>query len=78
MTPKEKAKELYEKFKPIAHAHYDERDGSFYGEEGNAKKCALIAVNEIIQVVFEKNFETEYYWHKTDYWNEVKTEIENL
>jgi hypothetical protein len=56
MIPKEKAKEFFRKyFKLIEH--------------DTAKKCALIAVDEIIE---------ECVWDWTEYWEEVKQEIEKL
>jgi hypothetical protein len=65
MTPKEKAKELVNKF-------YDEIK---YMER--AKKCALIAVNEIIYTV---NMCIPYQNEETyvNYWQQVKIEIEKL
>jgi hypothetical protein len=65
-NPQEKAKELVEKM-----AIYHWTDVCDY--EG-AKQCALIAVNEIIDLLWHtyKN-ETEY-----RYWTEVKQEIELL
>jgi len=62
MTPKEKAKELFDKYnKTVNTITYTP-----------IKKCALIAVDEILN---------EYWSHDTkrrDYWNEVKQEIEKL
>ena len=58
MTPKEKAFELAMKFEKL-------------GETDNAKQCALIAVEQILELPFE--FESE-----RKYWQEVKQEIENL
>jgi hypothetical protein len=43
MTPKEKAKELFDKFIPLV--DIDVRDSN--SEINNAKQCALIAVDEI-------------------------------
>lgn len=69
MTPKEKAKELYSKF-----------EDAITGLEGNewwssSKQCALIAVDEIINDCDASSpFETT----RLNYWNEVKTEINNL
>jgi len=65
MTPKEKAAELVEKFKPLC--------GGYWGGKINkafAKQCATIAVDEI----FSNNTDIS----KHDYWIEVRTEIENL
>ena len=57
MTPKEKAGELYNKM----------YDYSLFEEE--AKRCALIAVDEMIE---HCNYANKWYWQ------EVKHEIENL
>lgn len=62
MTPKEKAGELYNKM----------YDFSIFDE--SAKQCALIAVDEILDMV--KHTPIEFI--ETDYWQEVKQEIENL
>jgi hypothetical protein len=62
MTPKEKAIELVNEFKYI---NYDLDDII------NHKECALIAVNEILSIMFEKD--NIYYFYL-----EVKQEIENL
>jgi hypothetical protein len=80
-TPKEKAKELVEKFKPMCHnvKHTGILDGlatvmnddiiNLYA----AKQCALIAVNEIIKFGNEQGIrEPMMYWHK------VKEELEKL
>ena len=70
MTPKEKAKELVlDKFR----RYVSEKD--FFGDNielTNAKQCAIIAVDEILN---------EYWSHDTkrrDWWKEVKQEIEKL
>jgi ubiquitin C-terminal hydrolase len=69
MTPKEKAIELYKKL--VIHIQrYDE-----YVDERskiNTKKCALIAVDEMINVI--KDLDNWAYI----YWVEVKKEIQNL
>ena len=76
MTPKEKAKELYNLYKPFAHGHSKEV------EDYNAYQCALVTVEEII-----KNNPTtpltgsyiELYSDMIDeaisFWDEVKVEI---
>jgi hypothetical protein len=67
MDAKEKAKQLVDKFTDV-------EDGEMY--IGKAKKCALIAVMEIINSNPHSNplntevFSTIYYWHT------VKREIE--
>jgi hypothetical protein len=62
MTPKEKAKELVEAMS------FSCRECDY---ESKAKQCALIAVNEILSLLWAV---------KTDvaYWNKVKQEIEKL
>ena len=71
MTPKEKAKELLDEmssqtysYQPYAGAHYVIEE---IGWEAG-KKCALIAVGEII----DKD------GYNNDYWQEVKQELEKL
>jgi hypothetical protein len=73
MTPKETAKELLDEmssqtysFQPYAGAHYLIEE---IGWEAG-KKCALIAVQQILEIIF-----SDYDWQ---YWNEVKKEIEKL
>jgi hypothetical protein len=63
MTPKEKAKELVDKFR-ISKAI----------TESYAKQCALIAVDEIINVIIGSY---DYELEKI-YWQDVKNEIELL
>ena len=72
MTPKEKAKELVEKFTKL-------EEGEMY--IGKAKECALIAVNEIMEFM---RMDDEYTKTASNanskwvhYWIEVKKEIEN-
>ena len=72
MTPKEKAKELVEKFlfmyRPSMHPPYLKANEA-------AKQCALIAVDEIL--LHEKNNHSVLD-KISDYWQEVKQEIEKL
>ena len=73
MEQKKKAKELVEKYKPFVYCYsgsgmlINQVDESIILR--NAKQCALIAVDEILDMcsVFTK-----------DYWQEVKQEIINL
>jgi hypothetical protein len=72
MTPKEKAKELYNKFyNTSSHPHHVE------SRKNNAIKCALIAVDEIIAsnpIAFDEDDNCiEKQW-----WQEVKQQIELL
>lgn len=74
MIPQEKAKELVGKFKYNTRA-FNETNG-WEDTIFNAKKCALIAVDEILEMdlpILEEDADTFY-----DYWQEVKQEIEQL
>jgi hypothetical protein len=62
MTPKEKAKELFDKF------------SLGYYHAPNAKECALIVVDEILSLDTSSIGEENYIAH---YYLEVKQEIEN-
>ncbi len=68
MTPKEKAIELLDKM------YGYELD---YMTEGQAKQCALIAVDEILDVI-NKNDVDIWNIDILKYWREVKQEIEKL
>ena len=71
MTPKDKAQELVDKFR--------NEITSFLGDNMkkiNAKKCALIAVDEILFLLeFNLDFRME---RSIIYYLEVKQEIQNL
>lgn len=74
MTPKEKAKELYDNFYEL----YPEQDAQFI-----AKECALIAVDEILETLdsppIKTGNESHMLWKATvDYWKELKQEIEKI
>jgi len=62
MTPKEKAKELIDKYDSTL---------TYLESKSKAKQCALIAVEEILSANLFNTDENEY-------WLQVKTEIENL
>ena len=66
-TQKEKAKELVERFTFFC------RECDF---EDNAKQCALISVDEIIEET-KLHDKTVYEHGRTFYWQEVKQEILN-
>jgi hypothetical protein len=70
MTPKEKAKELFDKY--CWAIRIEETDSGYFSNVLYAKECALIAVDEILN---------EYWSHDTkrrNWWIEVKHEIEKL
>ncbi len=67
MTPKEKANDLLDKMYSVD--FNDDRDDVSI-DYFHAKKCALIAVDELILDAYNN-----YYYN---YWQEVKQEIEKL
>ena len=66
MTPKEKAKELFDKYYIVCQEFTEEIQCSI-----QAKQCALIAVNEIINVTTGLKGWIDGF----QYWEEVKKEI---
>ena len=79
MTPKEKAQNLVEKYKPYVYPYIGSSylTGDEFPEEilRNAKICALITVDEIIS---DQNGNDTDIGNKAWWWNEVKQEIEKL
>jgi hypothetical protein len=74
MKTKEKAQELYNKyFSMITIESPIDRVSSI----PYVKKCALIAVDEILKAVDNPD-ETYLMKHLVEYWSQVKQEIENL
>lgn len=79
MTPKEKAKELVNKFIEYTKV-FDDCEG-WVEDIISAKQCALIAVDELIKAFEELSIEESgriYMDFGHGYWQEVKQEIENL
>ena len=83
MSDKEKAKELVEKFRDSDRYDYLHNPNGITDEQ--AKQCALICVDEIIQEHKEVHNATvgENFTHKMSaklvlYWQQVKQEIEKL
>lgn len=69
MTPKEKAKELVDKF----------YDFVYYGNaKYDAKECALIAADEILKENLEELLDEPETVVRYIYWQEVKKEIQAL
>jgi hypothetical protein len=69
MSPKEKAKELYDLYRP-----------KFFGNtayKSLSKQCALIAVDEIIANI-EPSVSMDVISARIKYWQQVKEEIEKL
>ena len=83
ITSKEKAEELIIKYKQIIKAEWDTECGGYdlHGYEQDAKQCALIAVNEIIEL-YEfhaiSDPDNKRVIDTLNYFDEVKQEIEKL
>jgi len=68
MTPKEKAKELVDKY---------DNTLTYLESKSKAKQSALIAVDEILNTLYSIPFGNALD-NELEYWNEVKQEIEKL
>jgi len=71
MTPKEKAIELVSKM-------HIKTDVIFVMSKVQAKQCALIAVDEILNLNLGLSNCDENNWETDKFYNEVKNEIEKL
>ena len=71
MTPKEKAKEL---FNTMLSCNPNRQDGISAIDTIQAKLCAVKAVDEILKAVWEIHTNVSEF----RYWQEVKIEIEKL
>ena len=86
MTTKEKAKELVERFKPYNQEYQEGTDGFYEDDLEGAKQCALICVDEILELDVAwydekliKDYPRTYTADQSfEYWQEVKNEIEKL
>jgi hypothetical protein len=76
MTPKEKAFELAHKFR-LLEIRTSENSYMMISM-ADAKQCALIAVDEIIDSEPQYEWSNDYWKNPNDFWQEVKQEIENL
>ena len=72
MTPKEKAKELFDKY--CWAIRIDETDSGYFSNVLYAKECALIAVDELIDQCW--SYREIDLGLALEYWQEVKQEIE--
>lgn len=70
MTPKEKAIDLVYRF-----SNAQSEDGFVNSNKYRHKQCALIAVDEILNIEYINAFE---FYEVRNYWQEVKQEIERL
>jgi hypothetical protein len=73
MTPKEEAEELVGKYQKLDIEIGGQYDGYLTMKIYDAKQCALIAVDEILHYAKAHGF-----IELTNYYEEVKQEIENL
>jgi hypothetical protein len=74
MTPKEKAEELVNKYRNSIMSFLSDNM-----KDQNAKQCALIAVNEMLEELDHLAFDDfDYGTSKMMYWQEVKEEIKKL
>jgi hypothetical protein len=71
MTPKEKAKELVDRFSYRIHIV-----NCFHDNKVNSKESALIAVDEILEVI--NQLDDSYSYNAGLFFNEVKQEINKL
>lgn len=75
MTPKEKAKELVNKF--IELTRFWDEDSGWVDDSISAKQCAFIAIDEIVSENLRRTggfLELDF----ISYWKDVKQEIEKL
>ena len=74
LKPKNKAKELFDKFYGLAYGGASDRD---YMRKRNALKLAVIQVDEMID---EHTFKNGISWNTTriKYWSSVKSELKKL
>ena len=81
MTPKEKAEELVNKFKEFVNGYVGSSmlTNTEYYEIIllNAKQCAIIAVDEILEIEYWQYMESGGKQEQI-YWQEVKQEIKKL
>jgi len=86
MNAKDKAKELVEKYKYYVHGYVGSSmlTNHEYPEQilSQAKKCALIAVDEILKVLDSEWTKLDFWVEELSgtihYWQQVKSEIEKL
>jgi len=81
MVAKEKAKELVEKYlKKTIELAYEERRSAIVSTKTRelAKQSALICVDEVLENISEEVSTYNHFMMNTDYWQEVKQEINNI
>jgi|688.fasta_scaffold305139_2 hypothetical protein len=82
MKPKQKAKELVMSMfqPPVDSLEYKQGQKHFFNQYSAAKPCALIAVAEILNAIYNEDFDGHLIDENdaASYWQEVKREIEKL
>jgi len=82
MTPKEKAEKLVDKYKEYVHGYVGSSmlTNTEYPEQilKQAKKCALIAVDELIKSHHAQLVDKSLTHPAEEYWQEVKQELETF
>lgn len=68
LSPKEKAKDLYDKYEFVYIQNYTSKH--------EVKQCILIAIDEICEAINWHELEVPN--KEWDYWNDVKLEVERL
>jgi hypothetical protein len=79
MTPKEKAEELIKNYRAINFTTGN--NSKMIASYEDCKQCALIAVNEILQIksiTMYPVLEDNYIYGHEEYWQKVKEKIEKL
>lgn len=72
MKPKDKAKELVDKYYKAIHSH------KYHYVNEAAKQCAIICVQQIINANPYSNPLNTRQYSTMDFWNEVLTELNNM
>ena len=78
MTPKDKAKELGERLSPYSEDNECDVLTQRENQLKKAKQWALSCVDEILQIIPEEVMSYKPFMMNTDYWTEVKQEINKL
>lgn len=71
--PKEKAEQLVERFMPHAHCYYHDLTPAYKNEEERRENAIVIALIHVDNILDESLSD-----ERTEYYNEVKKELEKL
>jgi hypothetical protein len=82
MTPKEKARELTQNIKFVLYNDLPNLQSEMFNKAmiKTAKQCALISVNQLINIFpsVYLTYDNEVHSGHSQYWQQVKAEIEKL